>query len=75
MKANVEVEDRKEGELIKAGLEHDPARAMVKIMGALAPLDSTRSKLRVLNFVRDFFEERDERAAHGIGAATKEPAS
>jgi hypothetical protein len=63
MKANVEVEDRKEGELIKAGLEDEPTRALVKIMGALSQLDGNRSRLRVINFVRDFYLERDERAA------------
>jgi hypothetical protein len=56
MKANIDVEDRKEGELIKAGLDDAPTRAVVKVMGALAPL-SDRGKRRVLNFVRDFYEE------------------
>jgi hypothetical protein len=56
MKANIDVEDRKEGELIKAGLDDAPTRAVVKVMGALAPL-SDRGKRRVMNFVRDFYEE------------------
>jgi hypothetical protein len=61
MKATIDVEDRKEGELIKAGLDDEPTRALVKIMGALAPLPSDRAKLRVLNFVRDFFDEQNTR--------------
>ncbi len=61
MKAQIEVADRKEAELIRRGLLDPTTRAMVKVMGALAPLPSDRSKARVLRFVEDHFAEADAR--------------
>ena len=72
MKATIEVKDRKEADNIRAGLADEATRAFVKvplaiedwltviIMGALSKLPTTRSKVRVLTFVRDFFDEKDE---------------
>jgi hypothetical protein len=58
MKTPIEVSDRREGKLIKAGLDDAQTRALVKIQGALAPL-TDRGKLRVLRFVEDYFNEND----------------
>ena len=60
MKATIEVKDRKEADNIRAGLADEATRAFVIIMGALSKLPTTRSKVRVLTFVRDFFDEKDE---------------
>jgi hypothetical protein len=58
MKTPIEVSNRREGKLIKAGLDDAQMRAMVKIQGALAPL-TDRGKLRVMRFVADYFNEMD----------------
>jgi hypothetical protein len=58
MKTPIEVSNRREGKLIKAGLDDAQTRALVKIQGALAPL-TDRAKLRVLRFVEDHFDEMD----------------
>lgn len=59
MKAYIEVENRKEANLIKLGLA-EPVRAFVKVVGALLPL-SERARGRVLRFVADRVdEERNE---------------
>ena len=60
MKANIEVKDRKEAEQIRTGLEDPTTRAFVTVMGVLAALPSDRARARVLNFVRDYFDEHDK---------------
>jgi hypothetical protein len=57
MKANIEVDNRKEAEAIRAGLEDPATRAIVIVMGALSTLPNARARKRVLEFVRDYFEE------------------
>jgi hypothetical protein len=59
VKATIEVADRKEGDAIRAGLEDPTVRACVIVMGALATLP-IRARIRVLEFVRDHFDERTE---------------
>jgi hypothetical protein len=59
MKATIEVRDRKEADNIRAGLEDPQVRAFVITMGALLKLPSDRARIRVLNFVRDHFDEQD----------------
>lgn len=59
MKTSIEVEDRKEGDLIRRGLESAEVRAFVKIMGALSVLPTDRAKARALNFVADHFAEQE----------------
>lgn len=58
MKAAIEVADRKEAELIRAGLSDPATRALVKVMGALKPLESDRARMRALEFVADHFDEQ-----------------
>jgi hypothetical protein len=57
MKATIEVSDRKEADAIRAGLDDPAVRACVIVMGALSALP-IRARVRVLEFVRDHFEER-----------------
>jgi hypothetical protein len=57
MKATIEVKDRKEGESIRKGLTDDDVRAFVIVMGELRGLPSDRARRRVLDFVRDMFDE------------------
>jgi hypothetical protein len=60
MKASIEVESRTEAESIRAGLNDPATRAFVVVMGALSTLPSDRARKRVLEYVRDYFEERGE---------------
>ena len=60
MKAHIEVENRKEGELIRKGLAQPEVRAFVKIMGALDG-QTDRAKRRIMQFVSDHFNEQDNR--------------
>jgi hypothetical protein len=62
MKTTIEVKDRKEAEHLRNGLADPTTRAFVIVMGALNSLPTPRSRLRVLNFVRDSFAEQDEHA-------------
>lgn len=60
MKATIEVADRKEAELIRVGLDDPVTRALVKVMGALTPLEK-RSQKRVMDFVADCVAEEAEK--------------
>jgi uncharacterized protein YbgA (DUF1722 family) len=60
MKASIEVESKKDAELIRKGLEDPATRALVKVMGALSSLPSDRSRRRVMMHVQDYFEEMEE---------------
>ena len=57
MKANIDVKDRKEAEYIRAGLADPVMRAQVVVLGALSTLPTARARKRVLEFVRDYFDE------------------
>jgi hypothetical protein len=57
MKANIEVDNRKEADAIRTGLEDPATRAFVIVMGALSTLPSDRARKRVLQYVADYFEE------------------
>ena len=57
MKATIEVADRKEADAIRAGLSDPAVRAFVIVMGALSTLPTLRARQRVMEFVRDHFEE------------------
>jgi hypothetical protein len=61
MKASIEVSDRKEAEAIRAGLSDPAVRAFVIVMGALSQLPTDRARKRVMQFVRDHFEEEEKR--------------
>lgn len=63
MKATIEVADRKEADAIRAGLSDPSVRAYVVIMGALSTLPSQRAKKRVMEFVRDYFDELEQGGA------------
>lgn len=58
MKSTIEVSDLKEAKLIRAGLSDPATRALVKVMGALRPLESGRAKRRTLQFVADHLDEQ-----------------
>lgn len=60
MKAAIQVSDKKEAELIRAGLDDGAARAIVQVMGVLLSLPSNRVRKRVLSFVADSFNEPNE---------------
>jgi len=57
MKTKIEVKDRKEGDLIRVGLEDPETRALVKVMGALHKLPTDRARVRTLRFVSDMIDE------------------
>lgn len=59
MKANINVTTRAEGDAIRAGLEDPSLRAMVIITGVLNSLPP-RSRVRVLDWVKDTAEENSE---------------
>lgn len=61
MRMAFDVENRKEGELIKRALDDPATRALVKVIGALLPL-SSGGRRRVLNYVQD---RLDEEAGNG----------
>ncbi len=54
MKSFVVVKSRKEGEMIRAGLEDPMARAFVKIAGALGKLDKP-AQARTLRYLCDYY--------------------
>lgn len=56
MKTTIEVGSKQEAELIKAGLADPLTRALVQVVGALAPL-SQKAKKRALEYVADRLEE------------------
>jgi hypothetical protein len=60
MKATISVADKKEAELIRLGLEEPATRALVKVIGALAPLPTKEKKARVLKFVSEILMEPSE---------------
>jgi hypothetical protein len=57
MKVKIDVDNKQQGEIIAAALQDETMRAFVLVTGALKPL-SERGRRRVLEFVRDVFEER-----------------
>jgi hypothetical protein len=59
MKTSIETASKKEGELIRKGLEDPTTRALVAVLGALAELPSDRARRRVLTHVADYFAELD----------------
>jgi hypothetical protein len=59
MKMRIDVENKKEGELIKAGLLDPTTRALVKVMGALGELSDDRARRRVLAYVTDRLAEQE----------------
>jgi len=60
MKATIEVQDRKEADAIRAGLEDPTTRALVVVLGTLSQLSSDRARKRVLSHVADMLAEQDE---------------
>lgn len=61
MKTRIDVADRREAELLKAGLADETTRAFVKVMGVLSQLPSNRSRERVLRFFADYLQDDDHR--------------
>jgi hypothetical protein len=70
MKATIEVSDRKEADAIRIGLSDPAVRAFVVIMGALNSLPTDRARVRVMDFIRDRFEEMSENAPKPTGDMT-----
>jgi hypothetical protein len=60
MKTQIEVENRKEGKLIRRGLADPEVRALVKVMGALHPIKSKNMKRLVLEMAEEHFKD------HGV---------
>jgi hypothetical protein len=60
MKTTIEVKSKKEGELIKRGLDDPVTRAFVQVVGSLLPL-TPRARERVLIFVKDSLDEEAEK--------------
>lgn len=60
MKATLDVKDRREADAIRSGLEDPAVRAYVVVMGVLSELPTQRAKRRVLQYVADLLDERDE---------------
>lgn len=56
MKASIEVENRKEGDMIRKGLADPVTRALVKVMGALSG-KTVATQGRILRYVKDHFDE------------------
>lgn len=59
MKVSIDVEDRKEAELIRVGLADQETRALVKVMGALLALPNDRARARTMRYVADVLAEGD----------------
>jgi len=57
MTIKIDVDDAKEGELIREGLADPEVRAFVKIVAALKRLPSDRARQRVFQFAWDHFDE------------------
>lgn len=64
MKTTIEVKDRREGELIKAGLADETVKAFVVVMGALSQLPTDRARKRVMEYVADKLEEDVAHVVH-----------
>lgn len=58
MKTSIQVENRREGELLQRGLDDPQVRAFVKVIGVLQQLPSDRARARVLWCVRDQLDEQ-----------------
>ena len=61
MKANIDVQDRREADAIKRGLEDPAVRAFVVIIGVMKELPNDRARARVMQYVKDRLDEEDER--------------
>jgi hypothetical protein len=65
MKATIQVNDKREAEAVRVGLEDPAVRAFVVIMGVLMPL-TPRARARVMQYVTDKLDEDQENATqHG----------
>ncbi len=62
MKTLVEVENRKEAELIKRGLADPEVRALVKVIGALSPIRSKNMRKLVLDMAEEYFKDAGVRS-------------
>jgi hypothetical protein len=66
MKATIQVNDKREAEAVRVGLEDPAVRAFVVIMGVMKSLPSKRAQARVMQYVTDRLDEDQENAAqHG----------
>lgn len=66
MKATINVESKKEADLIKTALDDPTTRAFVQVVGALLPL-SPRARQRVMDFVTDKLAEETEQHKTAAG--------
>ena len=57
MHMRIEVTNRKEAEQLRAGLALADIRAFVRVMGTLEQLPSDRARARVLQFIKDHFDD------------------
>ena len=62
MKAFIEVKTRREARLIRRGLADPETRALVKVMGALSPIETKEMKRATLDFATKMLRQRDARS-------------
>lgn len=58
MHTTIVVKTRREGQAIRRALEDPETRACVVTMGELLALPTDRSRLRVIQYVRDLLDEQ-----------------
>jgi len=57
MRTTIEVKNKREGDTIRRALELPDVRVFVILMGELAALPDDRSRIRVLRYVLDKFDD------------------
>lgn len=61
MKAHIEVKDRREKEALERGLSRPDVRAFVLVIGTLEMLPTDGARVRVLEYVSNYFREERRR--------------
>jgi hypothetical protein len=64
MKATIQVNDKREAEAVRIGLEDPAVRAFVVIVGVLKPM-TPRARARVMQYVTDKLDEDNQTATQG----------
>jgi len=70
MKTHIEVTARREGELLRAGLDDPQVRAFVKVCAILKALPTDRARSRVLRFMSELMSDPDFVRAPATAAET-----
>ena len=56
----VEAKNQSTADLIEEGLKDEMVRAFVTLVAALIKLPSKRAQTRVMNYVNDYFDEKEQ---------------